>query len=61
MTKDKFPPQVMAFFKKHGAVGGKIGGQIRSERMTAQERSEAARKAVLVRWEKAKNSDETVR
>lgn len=58
MTKSKFPPQVMAFFKKQGSVGGKIGGPIRAERMTAEERSEAARKAVLVRWEKTKKKDE---
>jgi hypothetical protein len=54
----KLPPQVLAFFKKHGAAGGKIGGAIRAENMTAEERSEAARKAVLVRWEKAKQSNQ---
>jgi hypothetical protein len=52
--KQKLPPQVLAFFKNHGAAGGKIGGTVRAENMTAEERSEAARKAVLVRWEKAK-------
>jgi len=54
--KQKLPPQVLAFFKKHGATGGKIGGAVRAENMTAEERSEAARKAVLARWEKAKQS-----
>jgi hypothetical protein len=58
MTKKKFPPQVMAFFKKAGAAGGKIGGVMRAENMSAQERSEAARKAVLARWEKAKQASE---
>jgi hypothetical protein len=52
--KNKLPPQVLAFFKQHGATGGKIGGVARAENMTAEQRSEAARKAVLVRWEKAK-------
>jgi hypothetical protein len=57
--KKKLPPQVLAFFKQHGAAGGKIGGVIRAENMTAEERSEAARKAVLVRWEKAKQTSPT--
>jgi hypothetical protein len=32
--------------------GGKIGGKKRAERMTPEQRSEAARKAVLARWAK---------
>jgi hypothetical protein len=54
MATKKFPPQVMAFFKQHGAAGGKIGGQIRAENMTAEQRSESARKAVLARWNRRK-------
>ena len=54
MSDKKLPPQVLAFFKKQGKIGGKIGGPIRAERMTAEQRSEAARKAVLMRWEKQK-------
>jgi len=37
-----------------GRRGGKIGGPARAANMTAQERSEAARKAVQARWAKAK-------
>ena len=33
-----------------GRRGGKIGGKVRAERMTPEERSEAARKAALTRW-----------
>ena len=33
---------------------GRIGGKRRSAKMTPKQRSEAARKAVLARWAKAK-------
>jgi hypothetical protein len=35
-----------------GRVGGKKGGKIRAERMTAEERSQAAKKAAKARWAK---------
>jgi len=54
MAKKKIPREILEFFRKQGAKGGKIGGTLRAERMTPQERSEAARKAVLVRWAKTK-------
>jgi hypothetical protein len=57
MATKKLPPEVLAFFKKQGAKGGKIGGALRAERMTQEERSESARKAVLVRWSKTKAGD----
>jgi hypothetical protein len=37
-----------------GRRGGKVGGPARAASMTAEERSESARKAALVRWAKAK-------
>ena len=37
-----------------GRKGGKIGGRRRAARMTPEERSESARKAVRVRWKRAK-------
>lgn len=41
--------------KNKAAVAlGKKGGRARAKKMTAKERSEAARKAVEARWEKAK-------
>jgi len=39
-----------------GRRGGKKGGPARAARMTPQERSEAARKAVLARWAKTKRT-----
>lgn len=46
--------------KKHpyavalGRRGGKVGGPARAASMTAEERSESARKAVTARWAKHK-------
>jgi hypothetical protein len=41
--------------KNKAAVAlGKRGGKARAKNMTSAERSESARKAVLVRWAKAK-------
>jgi hypothetical protein len=54
MPRKKLPPEILEFFKKQGAKGGKKGGTIRAERMTAEERSEAARKAVQARWARVK-------
>jgi hypothetical protein len=54
MNGKKLPPEALEYFRKQGAKGGKIGGILRAERMTPEQRSEAARKAVLVRWAKKK-------
>lgn len=35
-----------------GRKGGKKGGKVRAANLTAEERSESARKAVLARWVK---------
>ncbi len=48
-TSDKNPAAVML-----GRLGGLKGGHARAAKMTPEERSESARKAVLARWEKAK-------
>lgn len=37
-----------------GRKGGLKGGPARAKKLTAKERSESARKAVLARWKKAK-------
>lgn len=39
-----------------GRLGGSKGGHARARNMSAKERSESARKAVLARWKKAKAS-----
>ena len=44
MTK-RLPPEVLEFFRKQGAKGGKIGGKRSLETMTPEERSARAKKA----------------
>jgi hypothetical protein len=49
MAKKKNPNAVAL-----GRLGGSKGGKIRAAKLTPEERSEIARKAVLVRWAKAR-------
>jgi len=49
MTQKKNPHAVAL-----GRLGGLKGGKARTGKLTAEERSELARKAVLARWAKAK-------
>ena len=58
MPRKRLPSEVLEYFRKQGAKGGKLGGAIRAQRMTQAQRSESARKAVLARWEKAKISQQ---
>jgi hypothetical protein len=53
MAKKKNPNAVAL-----GKLGGSKGGKIRAARLTPQERSEIARKAVLARWAKAREAAE---
>jgi uncharacterized protein YdaU (DUF1376 family) len=41
------PAEVVEFFRRHGARGGRIGGKRSLETMTAAERSARAKKASL--------------
>lgn len=52
MAKRKDPHAVAL-----GRKGGKKGGPARAAKLTAEERSESARKAVQARWKKAKGND----
>ena len=60
MGKKTLPPEVLEYFRKQGAKGGKLGGPVGGKRcletMTPEERSERARKAgqasAKVRWGK---------
>jgi hypothetical protein len=56
MPKKKLPAEALAYFAKMGRRGGLLGGKARAEKLTAEQRSESARKAVLVRWSKTKPS-----
>lgn len=49
MSKKKNPNAVAL-----GKLGGSKGGKIRAARLTAEQRREIARKAVLARWAKVK-------
>lgn len=50
MAKRRKNPMAVALGRK----GGKKGGPARAAKMTAHERSESARKAVIARWAKAR-------
>jgi hypothetical protein len=45
----KLPADVLEYFRKQGAKGGKIGGKRSLETMTPEQRTERARKAVAAR------------
>jgi hypothetical protein len=47
---DETPPEPESRQATAGRVGGKKGGKVRASRMTAEERSKAARKAANARW-----------
>jgi hypothetical protein len=61
----KLPSDVLEYFRKQGAKGGKIGGKVAAASMTKAERTARAKKAAaasgLVRSKKAakKGSDGT--
>jgi hypothetical protein len=44
----RLPPEILEFFRKQGARGGKIGGKRSLETMTPEERSARAKKASAV-------------
>jgi hypothetical protein len=46
----KLPEEIREFFRRQGARGGKT----RARNLTAEQRSEGARRAVQARWAKAK-------
>jgi hypothetical protein len=54
MTKKKKNAAAVAL----GRLGGLKGGKARAAKLTAKQRSESARKAVLVRWAKSKKHRE---
>jgi hypothetical protein len=52
MSKKRMPKEVREYFARMGKQGGLLGGKIRASKLTAEERTEAARKAVMARWAK---------
>ena len=47
---DETPPEPESQRVRAGRAGGRKGGKIRASRMTAEERSDSARKAAKARW-----------
>jgi hypothetical protein len=52
--QNKMPPEARAYFVRMGRKGGALGGHMRAANMTAEERSEGARKASQARWARPK-------
>jgi hypothetical protein len=48
----KLNAEALAFFRKQGAKGGKIGGKIAASGMTPKQRKARAQKAAAARWGK---------
>jgi hypothetical protein len=47
---DETPPERESPEARAGRAGGEKGGKVRAERMTPEQRSEAARRAARTRW-----------
>jgi len=45
VAKKRLPPEVLDYFRKQGAKGGRIGGKRSLETMTPEERTARAKKA----------------
>lgn len=54
MSKTRVPPGLREYLASIGRTGGLKGGRARANRMTPEERSESARRAVQARWAKQK-------
>jgi hypothetical protein len=52
---DSSAPEKNAAAVELGRRGGLKGGRVRAERLSAEERSDSARKAAQARWDKPKN------
>lgn len=51
MPKTKLPDEVLEYFRKQGAKGGKVGGKKAAKNMTAEQRRKRAQNAAQKRWE----------
>jgi hypothetical protein len=49
VARKKLPKDVLEFFRQQGVKGGKLSGAARMRKMTPEQRSEVARKAVAAR------------
>jgi len=53
-TKAQVHEALREYLRELGAKGGKIGGNARRDKLTAEERSASASKAAMARWKKEK-------
>ena len=51
-TRAQVDTALSEYFRQLGRKGGPKGGKARAQKMTAEQRSESARKAVKARWAK---------
>lgn len=51
----RFDAKTLEAFRELGRTGGRIGGKIRAQNLTAERRREIARKAAQARWHKRKS------
>ena len=58
MPKKKLPPEIRDYFVRMVKKGDLIGGKARAETLSAEERSESARRAVNARWAKWKENQQ---
>jgi len=49
VPRKKMPAEALEFFRKQGAKGGKLSAAARMKKLTPEQRSEIARKAVAAR------------
>ena len=56
MAKRKLPKVALEFFREQGRKGGKLSGAARMKKLTPEQRSEVARKAVAAREAKRKKA-----
>jgi len=49
VSTKKIPAEALEFFRKQGAKGGKLSAEARMRKLTPEQRSEIARKAVAAR------------
>jgi hypothetical protein len=54
MPSKRIPAEALEFFRKQGAKGGKLSAEARMRKLTPEQRSEIARKAVAAREAKRK-------
>lgn len=54
----KMPKEVLEYFRKQGARGGKKSGAARMAKLTPEQRTEIAKKAAAARWGDAKRQED---